>query len=121
MNFKKENTALERQAMMLEASMGRDLMNFMHDENVMEIMLNPDGKIWIDTHSKGCIDSGLTMDGATAKQLIYNVAALAGRTIPPDFPELEAEIPKTYLFDSCADPHQAARIRRRRLPDLQLG
>ena len=91
----------ERQALMLEANMGQDLMKFMHDENVMEIMLNPDGKIWIDTHSEGCIDSGLLLDAQKAKQIIYNVAALANRTIPPDFPELEAEIPKTYLFDSC--------------------
>lgn len=101
MSLKEGITATERQAMMLEASMGRELMNYMHDEDVMEIMLNPDGKIWIDTHSNGCIDSEFTMNPQTAKQLIYNVAALSGRTIPPDFPELEAEIPQTYLFDSC--------------------
>lgn len=96
-----KNIVNQRQAQMLESNMGPELMGFMHDENITELMLNPDGHLWIDTQDKGCIDSGVMVDERTAKQIIYNVGALSGRVIPSDFPELEAEIPKTYLFDSC--------------------
>lgn len=96
-----QNIVNQRQAQMLESNMGPELMELMHDETITELMLNPDGHLWIDTQDRGCIDSGVRIDPRTAKQIIYNVGALSGRVIPNDFPELEAEIPKTYLFDSC--------------------
>ena len=96
-----KNIVAERQAQMLEQNMGKELMSFMHDETVTEVMLNPDGHVWIDTQDKGCIDSHVILDAKQAKQIIYTIGALSGRVIPADFPELECEIPQTYLFDSC--------------------
>ncbi|WP_029542064.1 P-type conjugative transfer ATPase TrbB [Selenomonas sp. AB3002] len=97
------NTQLvnERYVQMLESNMGPQLMAYMQDETITEIMLNPDGHIWIDTHDRGLVESPINMSANIAKQLIYNVGSLAGRVVPADFPELEAEIPASRLFSSC--------------------
>ena len=43
----------ERRLQILEMSLGRDVMRYMHDDNVTEVIVNPDGKLWIDTFDKG--------------------------------------------------------------------
>jgi type IV secretion system protein VirB11 len=96
------NTQLvnDRYVQMFESNMGPQLMAYMQDEKITEIMLNPDGHVWIDTQDQGLVESPITMSASTAKQLIYIVGSLAGRVVPADFPELEAEIPASRLFRS---------------------
>ena len=35
----------ERRLQILEMSLGRDVMRYMHDDNVTEVIVNPDGKL----------------------------------------------------------------------------
>ena len=70
----------ERRLQILEMSLGRDVMRYMHDDNVTEVIVNPDGKLWIDTFDKGFQHTGITIDEDEAKRVIYAVADLSGQT-----------------------------------------
>lgn len=97
-----DNVALKRALESLEYSLGPEMMQYMNDDDVTELMVNPDCKLWIDTFSRGCIDTGIKMNPNDSKQIIYSVAALSNQTIDEKTaPFLQAEIPDSYLFDSC--------------------
>lgn len=86
----------------LKATMGPELLSYMTDDNVFELMLNSDGKLWIDTFDKGCIDSGMTIEASQAKRIIYAVSALSNQVIDTEKrPFLEADIKANYLFSNC--------------------
>ena len=75
----------ERRLQILEMSLGRDVMRYMHDDNVTEVIVNPDGKLWIE-----------------AKRVIYAVADLSGQVIDlKKDPSLQADIPASRLFSNC--------------------
>ena len=38
---------------LLESSFGPEIMKYFHDDDVIEIMVNPDEKLWIDRLGKG--------------------------------------------------------------------
>ena len=53
-------------------ALGATIRNAMEDPNVVEVMLNPDGKIWVDRLVGGRIDTGETMDqDAPSKSSIW--------------------------------------------------
>ena len=80
-------------------SMGKDIVAFMHDENIGEIALNTDQKLWIDTFDKGWVDTGIIISPPQAKRIIYDVAALSGTVIDiKNKPFLEAEIKESHVF-----------------------
>ena len=43
----------ERRLKVLETCLGPSIMHYMHDDNVTEVMVNPDGRVWLDTFDKG--------------------------------------------------------------------
>ena len=92
----------ERRLQILEMSLGRDVMRYMHDDNVTEVIVNPDGKLWIDTFDKGFQHTGITIDEDEAKRVIYAVADLSGQVIDlKKDPSLQADIPASRLFSNC--------------------
>ena len=92
----------ERRLQILEMSLGRDVMRYMHDDNVTEVIVNPDGKLWIDTFDKGFQNTGITIDEDEAKRVIYAVADLSGQVIDlKKDPSLQADIPASRLFSNC--------------------
>lgn len=97
-NMRIENERMDRTFETLSYSMGEDILRYMQDHDVFEIIQNPDGTLWIDTFSKGKVCIG-ERDPASSKQIIYNVAAISGQVVAPEFPILEAEVPASDLFD----------------------
>ena len=92
----------ERRLQILEMSLGRNVMRYMHDDNVTEVIVNPDGKLWIDTFDKGFQHTGITIDEDEAKRVIYAVADLSGQVIDlKKDPSLQADIPASRLFSNC--------------------
>src|SRR5688572_33058480 len=68
----------------------------MDDPNVVKVMLNPDGKIWVDQLVGGRVFTGETMDPEDALQVIDLVADHVGETgIGWNRPLLSADFPET--------------------------
>ena len=92
----------ERRLEILEQSLGCSIMRYLHDDNVTEILVNPDGKLWIDTFDHGFEDTGIVMDPDATKRVIYAVADLSGQVIDlRSDPSLQADIPPSRLFSNC--------------------
>ncbi len=87
---------------MFEKNLGPDIMRYMHDDNVFEVIVNPDGKLWVDTFSDGFVDTGAVMNPGDTKRIIYAVANFSGQVINiNEDPSLQADIPETRLFPNC--------------------
>lgn len=51
-------TTLDRQRTMLRTAMGPAIATALADPAVIEVMVNPDGRLWIDRHGDGRVDTG---------------------------------------------------------------
>ena len=56
------------------------LIPLLQNEEIFEVYINPDGKVWTDGY-KGRQFSGLMMSAAQTKQIILNVAALTNQLV----------------------------------------
>ena len=43
-----QSEAISRGARMLRTALGPAIARFLEDETIVEVMLNPDGRLWID-------------------------------------------------------------------------
>jgi len=78
------------------------IQEYLDDEDVSEIMVNPDGTLWLNTHSKGFVDTGKVLPALSVKNIIFRVAALTDQIINMDkIPALQAEIPQSYVCDAA--------------------
>ncbi len=78
------------------------IKEYLDDDDVEEIMVNPDGTLWLKTQSKGLIDTGKELRAQNIKNLIFRVAALTDQIINMDkIPALQAEIPQSYVCDAA--------------------
>ena len=82
-----------RQAEKLRRELGPVVLQALHDPRVVEVMLNPDGKLWVDVLGEGLQDTGASMAQAQAENLLGTVAALLGTVITAERPLLEGELP----------------------------
>ena len=76
-----ENEVWERRLRVLETCLGRSIMQYMHDDNVTEVMVNPDGRLWLDTFDKGVVPTDVVMEPEDTKRIIYMVADISGQVI----------------------------------------
>lgn len=77
----------------LRRELGNPLLKALADPSIIEIMLNPDGRVWLDQHDRGMYDSGITLSPVQAFNLIGTVAALRGTLVNEKKPILETELP----------------------------
>ena len=97
-----ENEVWERRLRVLETCLGRSIMQYMHDDNVTEVMVNPDGRLWLDTFDKGVVPTDVAMEPENTKRIIYMVASISGQVIDLKVdPSLQANIPASRLFSNC--------------------
>ena len=76
----------------LERELGETILNAMRDRNVVEIMLNPDGKVWLDVAGKGMVDTGTTMMASQALNLLGTIAATLDVVVNAEHPVLEGTL-----------------------------
>ena len=79
---------------LLNDSIGEKVGKYFSDDNVIEIMLNDDGKLWIDTFD-GTKDTGVIIDNEKALNVAYLLASHIGAEINQDCPHLGGELPGT--------------------------
>jgi len=86
---------LSRTRRMLRTALGPLLLARLEDPGVAEVMLNPDGRVWIDRFDIGLLDTGLTLPSADGERILRLVAHHVGAEIHAERPRLAAELPGT--------------------------
>ncbi|GLH77088.1 P-type conjugative transfer ATPase TrbB [Bradyrhizobium sp. SSBR45G] len=84
-----------RSARMLRTALGSAIELLLDDASVVEVMLNPDGRLWIDRLATGLADTGETVSAADGERIIRLVAHHVGLEIHAGSPRLSAELPET--------------------------
>jgi type IV secretion system protein VirB11 len=72
-----------------------EINQYLNDDDVIEVMLNPDKKLWIDTLSKGRIFTGHKLEPSKAMSIINTVASHMKMSIDKKNPTLSAELPES--------------------------
>lgn len=78
---------------MLTTALGQQAGQFLLDENVIEIMLNPDGKLWIERLGVGRSYTGVQISPSDAERVIFIIASSIDAVCNKDTPLLSAELP----------------------------
>jgi P-type conjugative transfer ATPase TrbB len=94
---------------MLRTALGPAVAGFLEDPTVVEVMLNPDGRLWIDRLSSGLEDSGCRMSAADGERIVRLAAHHVGAEVHPGSPRVSAELPETgERFEGLLPPVVAA-------------
>lgn len=70
----------------------KDIQSYLDNDDVCEVMVNADSKIWIDTFSHGLIDTGKSLTGEITSSIIIQIANHSHKVCDKDNPLLESEI-----------------------------
>jgi P-type conjugative transfer ATPase TrbB len=76
----------------LEAELGYDVMGALRDPSVVEIMLNSDGKLWVERFGEPMRCVGF-MSAVNAESAMGSIADALHTTVTRDSPILEGELP----------------------------
>ncbi|WP_420810221.1 P-type conjugative transfer ATPase TrbB [Erythrobacter colymbi] len=94
---------------MLRTAMGASISTWLADPQVIEIMLNPDGRLWVDRLGMGLSDSGDRLTAADGERIIRLVAHHVGAEVHSDAPRVSAELPESgERFEGLLPPVVAA-------------
>ena len=97
--------AIQRGARMLRTALGPAIARFLEDPAVVEVMLNPDGRLWIDRLSEGLSDTGERLSAADGERIVRLVAHHVGAEVHPRSPRVSAELPETgERFEALLPP-----------------
>lgn len=80
---------------MLRSAFGPHIGALLADDSVIELMLNPDGRLWVDRLTSGLADTGHSLSPADAGRIIRLVAHHVGVEAHTASPRLSAELPDT--------------------------
>ena len=94
---------------MLRTALGPAIAGFLGDASVVEVMLNPDGRLWIDRLSEGLSDTGERLSAADGERIVRLVAHHVGAEVHAGNPRVSAELPETgERFEGLLPPVVAA-------------
>jgi type IV secretion system protein VirB11 len=80
---------------MLRTAMGPAIAAALEDPQVVEILLNPDGSLWLDRLGSGRSPSGIQLSANDAERIIRLVATHVHAEVHAGAPILSAELPET--------------------------
>ena len=86
--------AKSRGARMLRTALGPSIASWLDDPAVIEVMLNPDGRLWVDRLGEGISDTGMTLGAADGERIIRLVAHHVGVEVHARSPRVSAELPE---------------------------
>ncbi|NHN89439.1 P-type conjugative transfer ATPase TrbB [Acetobacter conturbans] len=89
---------------MLRTAMGPAIAAHLADPAVIEVMLNPDGRLWIDRLSEGLADTGQHVTPADAERIVRLVAHHVGAEVHEGSPRVSAELPTGERFEGLLPP-----------------
>ncbi|MBI1330278.1 MAG: P-type conjugative transfer ATPase TrbB [Alphaproteobacteria bacterium] len=84
---------LDRRRTMLRTAMGQDIAAALADCAVIEVMVNPDGRLLLDRLGEGRIDTGVRLGEAEVERIIRLVASHVRVEVHSGNPVVSAELP----------------------------
>lgn len=94
---------------MLRTALGPAIARYLEDPSIVEVMLNPDGRLWIDRLSGGLEDAGCYVTPADAERIVRLVAHHVGVEVHAHAPRVSAELPESgERFEGLLPPVVAA-------------
>jgi type IV secretion system protein VirB11 len=94
---------------MLCTALGPSIASWLDDPAVIEVMLNPDGRLWVDRLGEGISDTGMTLGAADGERIIRLVAHHVGVEVHARSPRVSAELPEGgERFEGLLPPVVAA-------------
>jgi type IV secretion system protein TrbB len=110
---------------MLRTALGPVISGWLDEPNVVDVLLNPDGSLWVERLGEPRLPTGETLSPADAERIIRLVADYVGAEAHARSPIVSAELPETgERFEGLLPPVATApmfAIRRQAAPDLTLA
>ena len=101
--------AKTRGARMLRTALGTSIAAWLDDPAVIEVMLNPDGRLWLDRLGEGISDTGELLSAADGERIVRLVAHHVGVEVHARSPRVSAELPEGgERFEGLLPPVVAA-------------
>jgi P-type conjugative transfer ATPase TrbB len=91
--MKYDSLARQRYLDMLETACGPQIMSYFNDPNVIEIMLNPNGELFVERLSEGKSRTGVIVPLAQSENIIKLVASYKNQVIHAKSPMIATDIP----------------------------
>lgn len=79
---------------MLRTALGSSIAAWLDDPAVIEVMLNPDGRLWLDRLGEGISDTGELLSAADGERIVRLVAHHVGVEVHARSPRVSAELPE---------------------------
>ena len=90
---------------MLRTALGPAIAAWLEDPVVVEVMLNPDGRLWVDRLTGGLVETGERLAAADGERIVRLVAHHVGAEVHSANPRVSAELPETgERFDGLLPP-----------------
>jgi type IV secretion system protein VirB11 len=94
---------------MLRTALGSSIAAWLDDPAVIEVMLNPDGRLWVDRLGDGISDTGELLCAADGERIVRLVAHHVGVEVHAKSPRVSAELPEGgERFEGLLPPVVAA-------------
>src|ERR1700738_107877 len=90
-----QSEALSRGARMLRTAFGPAIVRYLEDPAIIEVMLNPDGRLWIDRLSGGLKETAERLSAPDGERIVRLVAHHVGAEVHAGAPRVSAELPET--------------------------
>ncbi len=104
-----QHASLSRSARMLRTALGPSIATYLEDETIVEVMLNPDGRLWVDHLKGGLAETSEVISAADGERIIRLVAHHVGAEVHEGAPRISAELPETgERFEGLLPPVVAA-------------
>lgn len=102
----RRNIYSDRILAILKSSLGEKINSYFEDEDIIEIMLNDDKTVWVDSLTKGMYFTGIILENTEAMKIINTVATFMEAKVDKKNPRMSAELPDTgFRFESVIPPN----------------
>jgi type IV secretion system protein VirB11 len=83
----------ERRRAMLRTAMGHEIAAALADPAVIEVMVNPDGRLRVDRLGEGRVDTGVSLAAAEVERIIRLVASHVRTEVHAEAPIISGDLP----------------------------
>lgn len=98
------DTSDNRRRAMLRSAMGPTIAQALADAEVIEVMVNPDGSLWIDRLGQGRSPVGVSLNVCETERIIRLVASHIRAEAHENNPIVSAELPSGERFEGVLPP-----------------